>query len=70
MQLLIDIVNKIHSYPNPIDIIYMNYHTYQLLEEDIKNLSDNDYYYFSSLGFEKISIVIDMNLKDNMFYFK
>lgn len=70
MQLLINIVNQIHNYTKPIHAIYMNYYTSQLLEEIIENLSDNDYSYFSSLGFEKILLVIDASLENNIFYFE
>lgn len=69
MQLLINIINQIQNFNRPISIIYMNYNTSQLLEEIIENLSDDNYYYFSSLGLNSILLVIDINLEDNTFYF-
>ena len=70
MQLLINLVNQIKLYPSIVNIIYMNYNTYNLLNEIIDNLSDNDYSYFSSLGLENSMLVIDNTLQDNIFELK
>lgn len=70
MQLLINLVNQIKLYPSIVNIIYMNYNTYNLLNEIIENLSDNDYSYFSSLGLENSMLVIDNTLQDNIFELK
>ena len=45
----------------------MNNTTYELLQDEIDNLTDADYNYYASLGLETISIAIDMNLDNQIF---
>ena len=45
----------------------MNNITYELLQDEIDNLTDEDYNYYASLGLETISIAIDMSLDNQIF---
>ncbi len=67
MRLLFQIINTIQRYPQPVHFIYMNNITYELLQDEIDNLTDADYNYYASLGLETISIVIDMDLDNQIF---
>lgn len=66
-MLLTEIINKIKVYPKPVSTVYVNYNTFNLLQEEIDNLSNDDYNYFSSLGLENTILAIDLNLQDNYF---
>ena len=61
MGLLFQIINTLQRCP------YMNNVTYELLQDEIDNLTDEDYNYYASLGLETISIVIDMSLDNQIF---
>ena len=45
----------------------MNNVTYELFQDEIDNLTDEDYNYYASLGLETISIAIDMSLDNQIF---
>lgn len=67
MGLLVEIVNRLRMYPQSVTQIYLNKKTLDLLNNEIDNLSENDYSYFASLGLENIMLVIDIELQDNCF---
>lgn len=67
MGLLFQIINTIQKYPQRVHFICMNNTTYELLQDEIENLTEADYDYYASLGLETISIAIDMNLDNQIF---
>lgn len=67
MGLLVEIVNRIRMYPQPVTQVCLNKNTLDLLNDEIDNLSEDDYNYFASLGLENTILVIDMELQDNYF---
>lgn len=70
MKLIEEIVNKIKLYPKPVVTLYINSLTYNLLQEEIDNLSTLEYDYYSSLGLENTYIAIDNELQDSQFELK
>lgn len=67
MGLLFQIINTLQRCPQQVHFIYMNNVTYELLQDEIDNLTDEDYNYYASLGLETVSIAIDMSLDDQIF---
>jgi len=63
MQILFYIINHINA---ATKIIYMNYTNYNQLQEEIDNLSEEDYDYYASLNLERIIIAIDDSLSDDV----